>query len=185
MKTKVIFKFDKEKDLENIWDVANSSPCYGTSWKDAVTENIHKICDKKKFEECKKELEKIMRYIHTNHLVNKNAKLFAESWKGIEQEYFKRLEKIMNTPFYTKKINAYLTTAGRCTYDPDHNPPSFFVNLFWGIPVILEVTGHELMHIQFHNSRYWNLCEKELGLTKTHDLKEALTILLDLEFRDL
>jgi hypothetical protein len=91
----------------------------------------------------------------------------------------------MNSPFYTKKIIANLTTAGRCPYDPDHNPPSFFVNLFWGVPVILEVTGHELMHIQFHNSKYWNLCEKELGFTKTHDLKEALTILLDLEFRDL
>ena len=40
------------------------------------------------------------------------------------------------------------------------------------------------MHIQFHNT-YWPKIEKQIGKEKTADLKEALTILLNLEFKDL
>jgi len=40
------------------------------------------------------------------------------------------------------------------------------------------------MHLQFHKY-FWEDCEKKIGKTKTVDLKEALTVLLNLEFRDL
>ncbi|MFA5070816.1 MAG: hypothetical protein WC511_00405 [Candidatus Pacearchaeota archaeon] len=182
---KVIFQFSKEDDLWNIWDICNSKGSYGKSWKDAVTKNMHEICDDKKYEECEKELLESMKDIHKNKLLDKTANLFSQAWEGISQEYFYRLEKIMKSPFYTKKINAHLTTADRCPYDPDHNPPSFFVNFFWGVPSALQTAGHELMHIQFHNSKYWKICEKEIGKEKTFDLKEALTVLLNLEFKDL
>ena len=40
------------------------------------------------------------------------------------------------------------------------------------------------MHLYFHKF-YWNKIETEIGKEKTGDLKEALTILLNLEFKDL
>jgi hypothetical protein len=59
------------------------------------------------------------------------------------------------------------------------------VNFFGGISNALHTSGHEIMHIHFHNSKHWEVCEKELGWNKTMDLKEALTVLLNLEFYDL
>ncbi len=182
---KLIFKFDKKQDLWNIWDICNAKSSYGRSWKNAVTKNIFQMCHKKKYEECKQELEKTMNYIYTNRLIHIVAKLFAESWKEIEKEYFDRLKRIMKAPFCSKEVNVYLTTAGRCPYNPNLKSPSFFVNFFRGITDVLQTAGHELMHIQFHNSKYWKICEKGIGEEKTWELKEALTVLLDLEFRDL
>ncbi len=40
------------------------------------------------------------------------------------------------------------------------------------------------MHLYFHKF-YWDSVEKKLGKEKTSDLKEALTVLLNLEFKDL
>ena len=40
------------------------------------------------------------------------------------------------------------------------------------------------MHLYFHRF-YWKNIEKEIGKEKTGDLKEALTVLLNLEFKDL
>ena len=40
------------------------------------------------------------------------------------------------------------------------------------------------MHLQFHNT-YWKEVEEKIGNRKTSDLKEALTVLLNLEFKDL
>lgn len=176
---KLNFQFNKKEDMWNIWDICNSSSSYGKSWKNAVTQNIHKICDRKKYEECEKELEKTMSYIYENLLTKEVAKEFSNSWKKIEKSYFSNLKKIMKSEFPFERVNVHLTTAGRCPYDPDHNPPSFFVNLWSGIPNLLEVAGHELMHIHFHNSKYWKICEKEIGREKTFDLKEALTVLLN------
>jgi hypothetical protein len=183
--TNVIFRFDKEKDLKNIWETCNAKSSYGQSWKGRVTENIFRMCKGKKYKNCRAELKKTMGYIHNNKITDITADLFSRGWKEIEKEYFNRLKKIMKSPFYSKKINAYLTTAGRCPYNPDRRYPYFYVTFFGNIPSILEIAGHELMHLQFHNSKYWAICEKELGNKKTHDLKESLTVLLNMEFRDL
>jgi len=40
------------------------------------------------------------------------------------------------------------------------------------------------MHLYFHKF-YWDKVESEIGEDKTADLKEALTVLLNVEFKDL
>jgi hypothetical protein len=47
------------------------------------------------------------------------------------------------------------------------------------------IAGHELMHIHLHNTDWWKRVKRKMGQEKTHDLKEALTELLNLEFRNL
>ena len=185
MMPKLIFKFDKEDDLKNIWKTCNTESSYGYNWKNSVTDNIFKICHGKKYATCKKELEKTMRYIYKNPVINVIAESFNKSWNTIRKDYFSKLEKIMKESFCSKEVIVYLTASQRCPYNPNKKNSSFHVNFFGGIPNILVTSGHELMHIQFHNSKYWKICEKKLGNQKTHDLKEALTILLNLEFHDL
>lgn len=185
MVPRVEFKFDKEKDLWNIWSTANSKRQYGFNSKKDLTSNITKICKNKKYEACKKQLMNTMNPIYKHGLAKQLPKIFSDEWGKIQIEYFKRLEKVTKQKFSFNKINAYLTTSGRCPYNPNSRPPMFYVGFFNGIPFALRGSGHELMHIHLHNIDWWQEVDKELGNKKTHDLKEALTELLNHEFRDL
>jgi hypothetical protein len=182
---KLIFKFDIEKDLYNIWQTCNAKPSYGYDFKQHISKEIIQICSGKEFSECKDKLKKKLSPTHKNPLVKITLESFNKAWKKIEKEYFKRLKKIMGESFCSKQVIVYLTTSPRCPYDPNKKNPYFYILFFSAIPRALATAGHELMHLQFHNMKYWHSVEEKIGYNKTHDLKEALTVLLNLEFRDL
>jgi len=178
---KVIFKFDKEKDLWNNWATIN----YKSPWERKKLNKIpvlDKICKGKKFEKCKKEIEKFCKPMHNSSLLPLIIESFQKAWNKINDKYFKILEKITKKPMPFNKITGYLTTQMRCPYDPKE--PSFMVSMFSNIPYALKICAHELMHIHFHKF-YWEKIEEEIGREKTADLKEALTVLLNLEFKNL
>src|SRR3989338_1751967 len=175
---KVLFKFDKEKDLWNHWHKSN----WKSSWTNyKIHPEIKKICEGKKFEECKKDLSNHLSRLQNSKIILVNIESLEKYWRIIEKEFFKRMDNLMKKKL-EKEIFAYLTTAGICPYDPDE--PSFMFSLFYSLPKSLQTCGHEIMHLYFHKF-YWNKIETEIGKEKTGDLKEALTILLNLEFKDL
>jgi len=181
----VNFKFDKEKDLFNIWRSCNYGKNYGYDFTKKVSKSTLKICENKEYEKVKKDLQKNRESIYKNPLKNILIKSVTESWGKIEKEYFRRLKKITKKEFPFKKINSFMTTAPMCPYSPNKKIPYFYFQIFAGLPTILHTAGHELMHIHLHNNGWWEKVEKTLGNKKTHDLKEALTELLNLEFHDL
>lgn len=181
---KVIFKFDKEKDLWNIWDTCNSKSHQVQYFKKKIPETVLNLCGGKKFEEVKDKLKKYQEKIHSNPLIPKISKAFNESWKEINDEFFIRLEKLMKKPFQSKKVTGYLTIISRCPYNYNLDNPFFYVHLFGGIPEAMRTAGHEIMHIHFHNT-YEDEIKEKIGKEKTWELKEALTVLLNLEFKDL
>ena len=175
---KVEFRFDKEKDLWNHWHKSN----WKSPWANfQIHPKIKKICKGKKLEECKQELSKHLSKLQDSKLIEINLKSTEKAWKTIEKEFFERMDRLMNKKF-DKDIFAYLTTTGICPYDP--NEPSFMFSLFYSLPTILQTCGHEIMHLYFHKF-YWKKIEEKIGKEKTADLKEALTVLLNLEFKDL
>ncbi len=179
--SKVIFKFDKGKDLWNIWKTCN----FNSNWHDfkkGLNSNILKIAEGKEFETCKKEIEGYFKKVHESKLISIFIEAINKSWNNINNEFFKRLEKITKKPICSKIFVGYMTTMGRCPYD--FKEKSFMFSLFYSIPQVLQTVAHEIMHIQFHNT-YWGEIEREIGKEKTADLKEALTVLLNLEFKDL
>lgn len=176
--TRVIFKFNKEKDLWNHWHKSN----WKSSWANLkIHPEIKKICEGKEFDECKGKLSNYLEKIQNSELINLEIKSLREYWKKIETEFFERMNKLMKNVF-TEDIFSYLTTAGICPYNPDE--PSFMFSLFYSLPHQLQTCGHEIMHLYFHKF-YWDKIESKIGKEKTGDLKEALTILLNIEFRDL
>jgi len=178
---KVIFKFDKEKDLKNIWETCNfNSNLY--DFRKNVTSSVLRICEGKEFEKCKKEIEEHFKKIYESKLIPSFVEAINKCWKNINEEFFKRLKNIMKKPICSEKFTGYVTTMGRCPYDIKEK--SFMIPLFYSIPQIFQTTAHEIMHIQFHNT-YWEQVENKIGKEKTADLKEALTVLLNLEFKDL
>ena len=176
--SKVIFKFDKEKDLWNHWHKSN----WKSSWANfKIHPKIKKICEGKKFEECKEELSAHLSKLQESKIIQIEINSLEEYWGEIEQEFFKRMDNLMNKNF-DEDIIAYLTTLGVCPYDPDE--PPFIFSLFYSLPHQLQTCGHEIIHLYFHKF-YWDEVESQIGKEKTRDLKEALSVLLNTEFRDL
>jgi len=182
----VEFKFDKEKDLFNIWETSNSGKHFGHDFTKNVPKEILKICKGKKFSNCKSKLEKISYNLYSkNDLIKDIEKDMNVAWRKIEKKYFKRLENLTNQKIAFTKSLAYLTSTTRCPYKPHWRPPAFYVKIFSSIQDAMQTTGHELMHIHLHNIDWWKRVEKKIGYNKTDDLKEALTELLNSDFRDL
>lgn len=175
---KVIFKFDKEKDLWNHWHKSNFKVFSKMS---NVEPAIREICSGKEFKECKEELETFLKKIHSSSLIQAQIKSVQEAWNLIEEEFFSRMDNLMKKEFKTDIIG-YLTTARICPYNSEEK--WFMFSFFSGFLSILETCGHEIMHLYFHEF-YWEEIEKQIGKVKTADLKEALTVLLNLEFKDL
>ena len=179
---KVIFKFDKEKDLFNVWETCNEGSSYGFDFRKNMDPKTISICENKKFEDVKNTLAKKFEKIYSSKIMLILLESINKAWKEINDEYFKRLEKIMKKPVYKNLFTGYLTLSNKCPYMLKED--AFYFNFFRSIMETLRTAGHEIMHLQFHNT-YWKNIEKEIGNKKTHDLKEALTVLLNLEFRDL
>ncbi len=182
---KVIFKFDKEKDVYNLWETCNEESNYGYDFREKIPKDILEMCVGKTFEECKNELKKRLKKTHKNPKIKLKKKELNQNWRKIEKKYFKTLEKITNKKFPFKKVYGYLTVAPRCPYRPHWRPPAFYTPIFANLSKSILTSGHEIMHIHLHNIEWWNRVEKQLGDKKTHDLKEALTVLLNIEFKDL
>ncbi|RMD67868.1 hypothetical protein D6817_00305 [Candidatus Pacearchaeota archaeon] len=179
----VKFSFDEDKDLFNIWETAN----FHSPWADFTKQlpaKVISIAKGKKFGEVKESLKKMHRLYYSSFLLSLTLKFVKEAWKNIEAEYFRRLREITGKKFEFAKVTAYLTFAPRCPYNPNRPDPWLMFSFQQPLHKILKTIGHELLHIHFHNT-YYNTIKAHIGKEKTENLKEALTVLLNMEFRDL
>lgn len=183
------FKYDEEKDGWNILRIFTESPSFDvddasyrfTGLPQELIEKLNNASDI----ECKKEL--IDNYTKNFESENKNLiyqkiKSFSETWEKINDDYFSRLEKILNIKINSQLIYlAYLTTAGSCPYDAGKR---FFMVKIKDEKVDT-VSAHEIMHIEF--IRAYGIYYRDLGLPPKQfaDIKEALTVLLNEEMGDL
>lgn len=179
--SKVKFGFDKERDLFNVWQTCTAKS-YGYDFSSRLPKELVKFCKDKSYKNSKEFIKKFFNNIYSSEIANDYAVFLDKSWKKIEKKYFEKLKNITGKELKVKKINAHITIAPRCPYDPEDK--SFMVNLFASPPINLMTAGHEIMHLHFHEN-YFEEVEKQLGNKKTHDLKEALTVLLNIEFNDL
>lgn len=181
---KVIFKIDIERDAKNYYDTAN----FESRWVNDFTRTIRpEILEKlrgKKWEDVKNSIISMLRrrYSKDREEIKEKLRNFEKAWKKIEAKYFKKLERITQHKIYAEEFICYITTIGRCPYRPKEN--WFMVNLFSKPEKAVLTCAHELMHLQFHYYFERKLREK-ISYEKFHDLKEALTILLNLEFSDI
>ncbi|MGC8744538.1 MAG: hypothetical protein ACP5T0_11730 [Verrucomicrobiia bacterium] len=173
---KVKFLFDKEKDAFNIWIIINSN------------ESILKrgnlefsFCKNEPFLKCKKDIFKINKKLYSSKIPFIFLESLNKSWSEIEEEFFLRMNLLFKENL-NEEFKGYLTTITTCSYNIEKN--YFFVSLFYSLPKALLSVAHELMHFYFHKF-YFSSCEKQIGKENSFKLKEALTILLNIEFGDL
>ncbi|MBR9705733.1 hypothetical protein GOV14_01740 [Candidatus Pacearchaeota archaeon] len=181
--TKVKFKFDENIDLKNIWETCNSSVLWH-DFQQYLPENMVAAAHGKEFTEAKKEMRKILKSYYNSGNMDIFSNALNDSWKLVEDKYVKRLEQVTKKPLTFDQIAGYITTTYRCPYYPDEKNPSFMVSTKISLQGNQVIAGHEIMHIHFHK-HHWDGIEEKLGCDKTGDLKEALTVLLNLEFKDI
>lgn len=115
-------------------------------------------------------------------IIKEQLQSLKRVWRKIEKEFFRRLEIITGRPIFTKEFKCYLTTGFMCPYDPRDN--SFMVSLRHNIPWNITTICHEIFHLQFLHY-YAKYCRRFISQKKLDDLKEALTFILDTDFKDL
>ncbi len=104
---------------------------------------------------------------------------YTSEWSTVADAYKKRAEAIFNVSL-PHDITAHLTVNNRCPY-------SIADNMFY-VPFPRETVRKTVMHELWHFYTWYGLGvheEQKLGAQKYNDVKEALTVLLNVECADL
>jgi len=125
--------------------------------------------------------EFIEAHLTKNNLTVENlVKNLQENWEKISTEYHKRAENIFGV-IVPHDITAYLTINTRCPYDMKH--ALLYVSTTYP-DAVNKTAMHELWHF-YTWYKYGSEWEKKLGTEKYNEIKEALTVLLNVECQDL
>lgn len=178
-----IIRFSKnlEKDIRNWWE-ANNHLSYGFDFGNRCPSNIKRRIKGKKFPEIKNYLRNAIKkcYKYYPNWKEKNEKNIL----GMLKKIIKRLEKIHGKKFPVKCVDIFYTSFPRCSYGGGKE--KFWIQINTSDEKYsLKILIHELMHLFFHKY-YWQICKKQ-GLTEeeTHDIKEAFTVIINEEFKDM
>lgn len=173
---KIIFDYNKEKDIGCILNFGKGSINSNSSTK---TYNLLVS----KYGENPTEGDTsnfIKEYISSKGIdVEKYRSSYQNDWDIISDEYQKISERIFKVSL-PKDITAYLTLNDRCPYNIYNN--LFFVTLTYNSTK--SIVMHELWHF-YTWYKFGVIWEEKLGKQKYNDIKESLTVLLNIECKDL
>lgn len=172
---KVTFEYVQEKD---IW-------CLETYGKRSMnssnqTEVYKKLITQYGDSPIKEEMELFIEtyYLENKILIRDIVEQYQKRWDAVSSEYQKRAEQIFGVRL-PSDVHAYITINNRCPYSVEEN--MFFVSVP-SYPV--KTAMHELWHFYTWYA-FGKEQEEVLGKQKYNDIKEALTVLLNVECKDL
>lgn len=173
---RLTFTYDKEKD---IWCLLNKGKSSNNSQSPTkVYEQLVAAAGENPTPEQTSEF--IDKYLAENNIdLDARIRELENSWAKLADEYQTRAEQIFGTTL-SADITVYLTINNRCPYDITND--SFFVSLSNESPT------RTIMHELWHFYTWYELGAGELeklGNEKYNDLKESLTVLLNIECKDL
>lgn len=178
----VKFVIDRELDIENYFiglsSYKRNKEQGFPQFKNDKYENLFKLGSQ---QEIRKEIERSIEGIY-----KKKDKLniliddLNNEWVKLENDFIKKLEEVHKNSFPFTSVKGVLSSAGRFGYRVNEN--WFATDMFGNKFRAIDTATHELMHFMFHKY-YWQKC-KEKGLAENliWDIKEAFTVLLNLEF---
>ncbi len=175
---KVTFDYDKEKD---IWCLLNKGK--SSTHSQNATKQYQQLVEK---HGDNLSTETVGGFID-NYLLDKNVSiekyinLYQKDWDTVSEKYHCRAEEVFSVKLPID-IKAYLTINSRCPYSIEEN--YFFVT----VPTYDYIARKTVMHELWHFYTWYGLGAdqvEKLGVQKYGELKEALTVLLNVECKDL
>lgn len=173
---KLTFAYDKERDIDCVLEYGKTSVNSLTQTK-VYEELLARYGDNPSKEKTSQFADDY--FEEKNIDINTCITTYQKHWDAIEDEYQKRAESIFGVAL-SDNITAYITINNRCPYNIDEH--YFFVSVS-GSP-ILKTAMHELWHF-YTWYKYGVKWEAKLGRDKYNEIKEALTVLLNVECKDL
>lgn len=174
--TEIDFTYNHEKDIWCLLNKGKSSNNSQTVTK--VYQELVTACGENPTNQDASEF--IRKYIEAKGIDTlKIGEEFQRDWILVADEYYKRAEKVFAASL-PAKITAYLTVNTRCPYSIENK--YFFVSL--SNTSARRTIMHELWHF-YTWEKFGADIEGKLGKQKYNDIKEALTVLLNIECADL
>jgi hypothetical protein len=172
---KVTFSYDKQKDIWCLMNYGKGSMNSSTPTK--VYEKLVALHGESPSEETASDF--IDSYIKENSIdIEKYVLDYQNEWNQIADIYYKKAESIFGVNL-ENYITVYLTINNRCPYSIAES--HFFVS----VPTysMRKTVMHELWH--FYTWYKFGSQQEILGKQKYNEIKEVLTVLLNIEFKDL
>ncbi|MDI6780383.1 MAG: hypothetical protein QME25_09420 [Bacteroidota bacterium] len=178
---KVLFNYRQEKDIENII-IGLETVSRGRQPDKEITEII-KHCGPRP---SKIDIQEYLkhRWEGKEKILNFITSQLQEYWNTIEEDYFYHLtDRMQLMSFYNiNNLTGFLSTRYGCGYKIDAE--WFAVSVHHSTLRNALIAMHEIMHIFFHK-QWWQFCaDKGVPAKNIWDIKEAVTVLLNLWFKD-
>lgn len=174
---KLKFKSDLKSDIWNWQEVLNSKGSYGQNWLKKWPKDITQKEAKDK--------EKLKAYLSRKYYKNGAVKKYVD-WLNVAvdpKKIEKPLENITGKKIPFKEVYVVVTTIDRCPYD--FSGGGFFVYYAASLSWIYVTAMHECMHFIIHKNYWQKMLDAGLSDSQAHDIKEALTVLLDSDYKKL
>ena len=173
---KVTYTYDKRKD---IWCLLNKGKSSNNSQN--PTKQYEQLVAKYGENPTEEQTGTFIdEYIAGNNIdISKRIEDFQKDWESISAEFQRKAGSIFGVSL-PDDITAYLTVNSRCPYDIRNN--YFYVSLT--APQPNRTAMHELWHF-YTLYGLGTVQEEKIGKQKYNDLKESLTVLLNVECKDL
>lgn len=172
----VNFTYNKDKD---IWCLINKGKSSNNSQN--PTRQYKQLVDKYgENPTVENTADFIDEYISENNIdIQKRVADFQKDWENVSVDFQKRAEGIFGTSL-PNNVTTYLTINDRCPYSIQDN--------FFYASIQSTRATRTVMHELWHFYTWYGLGidqEEKIGKQKYNDLKEALTVLLNVECEDL
>lgn len=174
---KVTFEYNQEKDIWCLLNKGKSS--INSPYPTKVYEKLEKDFGENPTEDDAKTFTE--KFISDNNFSVKDfIEKYQNDWDSISGEYQEIAEGIFKVSL-PKNIIAYLTINNRCPYNIENN--FFFVTMPNDLQA-RKIIMHELWHF-YTWYKFGITCIGKIGKEKYNELKESLTVLLNIECKDL
>lgn len=173
---KLAFTYDREKD---IWCLLNkgkgsNNSTHPTKVYEELVQSVGENPDREAVSQF------IDRYIKENNIdISSYIEKYQKEFDDIFEEFHKIAQRVFGVSL-KDDITVYLTINNRCPYNIKEN--SFFVSV--SNVSALKTTMHELWHF-YTWYRYGSDEIEKIGSKEYNDIKEALTVLLNVECKHL
>lgn len=181
MSKKIIIKLDLEKDAWNWWNGCNKIS-HGVDWKTKINSNLRKEIvgktQKDAYSFLIPYLENIYKNLNIDSYINDIQKGFSKN----QSKIFERMHKVTNRPIYRDTFICFLTSFPRFPYN--YEKGYIWISNKRPLDFQISVFIHELLHFQYFayfGEKVWD----ELGPDMHEGIKEAMTIILNEEFKDI
>ncbi len=184
----VQFHLDKQADIEN-WYSSINSISYGMNWSNIIPIEIYEDIQWKSEILQKEIIEKHINTIYSKHNLKDIILSYNQRRENNNKKLREKMEIFIGKSFPIDIINVYITTINRCPYNSKKRSCMYCPFREWKPRLnptnTINTILHETLHMMVHYYYEDYIKSKWLSNNEFHDLKEAQTIILNTEYKDI